>query len=91
MRDFMLALIVFTFWISGAAGLYWYAGPEFLASGRPELVLLAYLLPIVWVVAVLVAWIALADLGWREEYDGLASPFEPDLDTPRYRGMIGTT
>jgi hypothetical protein len=55
--------------IAAAAGLGFWLAPLMLASGRPELILLAYLLPFCGVVAGLALYIAWADSGWSAPDD----------------------
>ena len=82
MRSIILLIVAGASWCAGAYLICLVLGPEMLISGRPELILLAFLAPPGWLVIGLLAWIALADMAWRDEHDDLIAPVEHGLATP---------
>lgn len=77
----LTTLAVLLFLAAGGAVAFW-LGPLMLTSGRPELILLAWLLPFCWLISGVLAYIAWADSGWREDWH---STVEPELDTNTQR------
>lgn len=67
-------------WLILAVVMAHQLAPLMLTSGRPELVLLAFLLPPAWLILGLAAYIKFADYGWRERWE---APLPTDaLDQP---------
>lgn len=75
----LIALVLFA-WLSATACALFGLAPTMFFSTRPEMVLVAFLAPAIWLVLSLLAYIAWADSGWRERWEAPArapSPIPP--------------
>lgn len=72
-------------WLFLAAVMAHQLAPLMLTSGRPELVLLAFLLPPAWLILGLAAYIKFADYGWRERWEAPLPPDAFDQPAPAVR------
>ncbi|WP_374979036.1 hypothetical protein PSGK_19010 [Pseudomonas solani] len=67
-KRILIALALFA-WLSTTAGALFILAPTMFFSPRPEMVLVAFLVPAIWLVLSLLAYIAWADSGWREHWE----------------------
>lgn len=82
MTKTIVTILAALLYLAAGAGLAFWLGPQMLTSGRPELILLAWLLAPCWMVGGLLAYIVWADSAWSEEWQGLPEPAGPAPGAP---------
>lgn len=81
MAKCILAVLVLACWLACTSFALFYLAPVMFFSPRPEMVLVAFIAPALWLVISLLAYIAWADSGWRERWE--APVCAPLLQPPR--------
>ncbi|WP_236233235.1 hypothetical protein [Pseudomonas tohonis] len=83
-KRILIALVLLA-WLSATACALFGLAPTMLFSTRPEMVLVAFLAPVIWLVLSLLAYIAWADSGWRERWEAPAhAPIPPGRPMASY-------
>ncbi|MDU9416193.1 MULTISPECIES: hypothetical protein [Pseudomonas] len=67
MAKCILAALVLACWIACTSFALFYLAPVMFFSARPEMVLIAFLVPALWMICSVLAFIAWADAGWPPE------------------------
>lgn len=67
MAKFILAAMVLACWLACTSFAIFYLAPVMFFSPRPEMVLIAVLVPALWLICSLLTFIAWADAGWPAE------------------------
>lgn len=60
----IVCMLIGAAYLAGTAALFLHVGPLLIASGKPELILLAYLLPLAWLAVTLPLYIVLMEACW---------------------------
>lgn len=69
MSQKIIPLLVILLWMATGAALCLWLAPALVNSRCLELILLAYLIPQIWLVASLLAYITWANTRWKREWD----------------------
>lgn len=64
MAKLILAALAIACWLACTSFALFYLAPVMFFSPRPEMVLIAFLMPALWLICSVLAFIAWADAGW---------------------------
>lgn len=83
MAKHILAAMALACWLAVTSFALAYLAPLMLFSTRPEMVLVAFAAPALWLVISLLVYIAWADSGWRERWEAPVCAPRPHLTPGR--------